>query len=239
MGLGEAAADEQAVAVRQAAVAQGVEEDERRARALERFEVVLIVEAEGLVAGDRDSHVPLAGSFERRDRRRQPGRARRDIANARKIDAPGDGAARGFDDRVAFRRLAGRRQAEMPLAHDDALIAADRAEDGNVGVAIERLPQLPGLPLRSDLVENDSGDPRLAVEGGIALHQRGDAASHAGGVDDEHDRRAEELRQRGARIGALDVDAVVQSLVSFDQGDVGAPARCARTWPGSRRRSGC
>ena len=110
----------------------------------------------------------------------------------------------------------------MPLAHGDALIPADRADDGNIGVAFERLPQLPGLPIRSDLVENDSGDPRFAVEGRIALHQRGDPASHAAAVDDEHDRRAEELRQSGAGIGALDIDAVVQALVSFDQGDVGA-----------------
>ncbi len=145
--------------------------------------------AERLVAGDCDAEVLRSRTHDRGERRRMGLRVRRDFANAGQIDASGDRVAGAFDDCVALGRLVRRRQAEMALAHNNALIAADRAEHRNVGVALQRLPQLGGLPFRSDLVENDARDLRVAVEGGVALHQGRHSARHAAGVDDKHDRR--------------------------------------------------
>ena len=121
VGLRKPAADEEAVAVRQATVAQGVEENQPRARAIEGLDVVLVIEAESLVPGDGDPDVMPSGAPEAA--RPAPGarRLRRPMSrSAPDVDALGDRPARRFDDRVALRRLARRREAEVALAHDDA-----------------------------------------------------------------------------------------------------------------------
>ena len=145
------------------------------------------------------------------------------------------GVPRGGDDRVGLQGLLRRRQAEMPLAHGEAFVAADGAEHGNVGVALERLDELRRLTLRPDLVEDDSGDPRFRVELRVAADQRRDAARHAEGVDDEHDRRAQQLGERRAGIAALQIDAVVQAFVALDDRDVARRATRERRSTESRR----
>ena len=126
----------------------------------------------------------------------------------------------------------------MPLNDIEPLVAADGAEHRQIGVALQRLPQLHLLPRGADLVEDDSGDPHLRIEGGVALHQRRDPARHAEGVDDHDDRRAEQLRQGRARIRAFEIETVVQSLVALDQRQIGVRGAAGECFKNFRRRLG-
>ena len=85
----------------------------------------------------------------------------------------------------------------MALVDSQAVVAADRAEDAQVGVILDRLPKLAFLPRRADLVEDHAGEFDLGIEILIAEQQRGDTARHADRVNDEHHRRAQQFRQGG------------------------------------------
>ena len=115
----------------------------------------------------------------------------------------------------------------MPLLDGEAAVAGQSAEHGNARIPLDGLPDFALLPRRADLVQDDARDLYLRVEDLIAQHQRSHPARHAERVDDEDDGRRGELRQRGARVLALKVDAIVQALVALDQREIRAGrARC-------------
>ncbi len=101
-------------------------------------------------------------------------------------------------------------------------VAGQRAEHRHVGVVLDHRAQLGLVAAAAELVEHDAGDADLAVEGLVAEDQRCDAARHALRVEHQQHRQAEHARQRRIAVAAVEREAVVEALVAFDEGDVGA-----------------
>ena len=72
--------------------------------------------------------------------------------------------------------------------------------------------------------QDHAGDVYRALKCLIAEDQRRDAASHAARVQHQHYRQIQKLRQRGIAVLSIEVNAVVQTVVAFDQAHVGARA---------------
>ena len=157
LGLGEAAADEEGVGGGQALIAQGVEKDQARAGAPQRLEIVLVIEPERGVARHRDAQVRSEAKPRAAWVRSAP-RGVRDGEQAIDVDPARDDVARARDGAQSIVGLARRRQPEVSLLDPQPFVAADRAEHGDVGVALERLTQLAFLPREADLVEDHAAN---------------------------------------------------------------------------------
>ena len=229
MGFRKAAADEQAVDMGQVAVGQGVEGDQFDAGHAEGLDIVGVIEPESRILGDGDTEVHA--------------RCRRSRFRARgqlwELGRAGDGEQEIEVD-LLFHRVGGRRQlgfgmapfvgrdkAEMTFGDAQLGIAPDGPEDRDVGEALDGGPQLGFVAVIGDVVEDDATDRQIGVEGLVADQQRRDAARHPGAVDDQNDRRSEELGHGGVAVAALDVGSVEQAVVALDDRDVavGAAAR--------------
>lgn len=78
------------------------------------------------------------------------------------------------------------------------------------------------MPVRADLVEDHPDDPDTGVEGNESLDDGADTTTCGGGVDHEHDRCLQQLRDvRGRREPLGAESAVVQAHHAFDHRDVG------------------
>ncbi len=219
------------------AVAQGVEKHQLCPGLLQGLEIVGVIKAKGGVAGDGQGHVG-------RRQGAQHGRrawflARRGRQQGVEIDALENGVPRVGDHFVAFARLAWRGQAEMAFVDIQAVSRPRAPSTLEIGVILDRLTQFAFLARAADLVQDDARDFDAAVEIPIAKQQGRDPARHANRVDDQHHRRAQELGQGGAESAPLGIDAVMQPLVAFDQGDIGVCHSRARTGEGFRLGFGC
>ncbi len=87
----------------------------------------------------------------------------------------GGGAFRGGDE------------AEVAAGGVQSLVAVQRAEDRHARPG-QGLADLGLVCDGADLVQDDSGDRDVAVEGGEAVDEGGDASRGAGHVDDEQHR---------------------------------------------------
>ena len=232
MHLGEAAAQEQSVYIRQRAVAQRVDGDQLGAAGAKRLQIPGIVEAEGGVPGDTQAHI----------------RGDLPLGRAAALDAPEGRVAAGHRQhpvQVHLRRyqvadaldrlrclgvFAGRHQADVPFRNIELLVLADGAEHGHVRVVRKRRAQLALVACAAHLIEYHATDANVVVgalaEALEAANHRCDAAGHAPGIDDQNHRRAEALRQRRVAVAAIQADAVEKPLGPFDDADVG-PGRVA------------
>ena len=98
------------------------------------------------------------------------------------------------------------------------------AEYRHIGVVLDDGAQFGFVATAAEAIEDDAGDADVAVEGLVAENQRRDAAGHAAGVEYQDDRQVEQVGQRGVAVGAVERQAVVESLVAFDQTDFGIVA---------------
>ena len=147
--------------------------------------------------------------------------ARRDLKQRVDVDLFGHRRRQPVDAVGGRVDLVGRDQAEVALGDLERGVALDRAEHGDVGIALERGAQLALVARPADLVEDHAGDAHLGIEVPVAENQRRDAAGHAHGIDHQHHRRAQQPRKRGVAVAALGIDAVEQSLVALDHGETG------------------
>jgi len=110
------------------------------------------------------------------------------------------------------------------VALDDgqAFVLVHGAQDRHVGVVLDHAAQPRFVTRAAEPVEDDAGDADVTIEGLIAEDERGDAAGHAAGVNDQHHRRPQQLRQGGVAVAAVQREAVVQPLVALDEGEIGA-----------------
>ena len=110
----------------------------------------------------------------------------------------------------------------MALRSRHAVVAAQRPDDRHAE-RLDRLAQEQLVVVGADLVDDDAGDLDVGVEGPVAVHDRGRAARHRGGVEDEQHGRAEQLRhvRRGGQLAAAR-GAVEEPHDALDHRDVGA-----------------
>ena len=105
----------------------------------------------------------------------------------------------------------------MALHDRQFRVTFNRAQDRHIGVVLDDGAQL-GLMTRStQLIQDDPGDAQLGIKGLIAEDQRCDAARHPLRVEHEDDREIEQMRQGSIAVAAIDGQAVIQTLVAFDQ----------------------
>ena len=110
---------------------------------------------------------------------------------------------------------------QVPRRHGERLAAGQRAEHRQPDLGRGRAQHLL-VPGRPDPVEHRTRQVDRGVEGTEAVQQRGDAARLAAGVDDQHDRRAEQpgdLRGRPRTVGQPPVE---QPHHALDDRDLGA-----------------
>ncbi len=110
----------------------------------------------------------------------------------------------------------------MTFDNGESVIAMHRSQHRYVGVVLDDGAQLRLVPGTAQLIEDDAGDADLGVEGLVAQDQRGDATGHAARVDDQHHRGFEQGGERRVAVAAVEAQAVVQTFVAFDQGDISA-----------------
>ena len=114
-----------------------------------------------------------------------------------------------------------RYEAQVTFNNAETVIVLQRADDRYLRVMLDHGAQFGFMPGSAQLVENNPGDPDLGIEGLIAQDQGGDAARHSARINDEHNRGFQQARQGGVAVTAVEVQAVIQSLVALDQADVG------------------
>ena len=170
-------------------------------------------------------------------------RARRDerVEVAARLDR---GAELG--ERLPRARLAlGRRhEAEVALGRGEGVVAAQDAEHRHAE-RLDGLAQQQRVALAADAVEDHAGDVDLGVVAGVAVDDGRCGARERGGVEDEHDGRAQELGHvgGGGQLAAAR-RAVVEAHDALDDGDVGPGAavtkeRCDAGRVRRGRRRGC
>ena len=101
------------------------------------------------------------------------------------------------------------------------------AEHRDVGVMFDHGAQFGFVTRAAELIQNYAGDADIAIECLVAEDQRGDAACHAAGVDDQHHRRGQQVGERGVGVRAIEIETVVQSFVAFDEADIRARRACS------------
>ena len=104
-----------------------------------------------------------------------------------------------------------------------SVVMVHGAEHRHVGVVLDHGPQLGLVARAAELVEDDSGNADTPVKRLVAEDQWRNAARHAARIDHQHHRRVQQCRQRGVGVAAVQIQPVVQTLVAFDQGDIGPP----------------
>ena len=129
-------------------------------------------------------------------------------------------------------------EAEIAFRDGKPRVAVQRAQHAHVRVMLDHHPQLRFVPAAAQVVEDHAGNLHVPVERLVAEDQRRDAARHAARIDDQDDRQAERLRQRGVAVAAVERQPVVEPLVALDDADVGRggmPAECAAVLGGLRK----
>ena len=217
-GLRKAASNIQAIHFRQLCIAQSIERHQLRSCRFQRVEVVGVVEAEGTVACDADTHLFSAGQgthfglvrngqrffFRQREQHVQIDLLRNGLADLLDLG----GRDMGF--------IAGH-QTEMAFDDAETLVVMDRADHRHVGVVFDDGAQLGFVPAATKIVEYDPGDVDIAVERLITEDQRCDTSRHAACVDHQHHRQVEQFGQSGIAVAAVQRQTVVQTLVALDQ----------------------
>ena len=109
----------------------------------------------------------------------------------------------------------------MAARGGERVVAAQAAQDGDAGRQ-QGVPDLVLVPLAGHPVQDHAGDPHPGVVAGEAQHRGGHAATGAGHVHDEHDRRVDQPGDVCGRGHALGADRpVVQAHHTLDDRDVG------------------
>ena len=220
--FGETAADDEAVHLGQRRRMQGIDIDQFHVGGAQAVDVLTVIKAEGLIVCNADAD-PFGGrgGF---GRQRCAGdwRAVGDRQQATEIDLRRHPFPNVLDPRQRGVLLVGRHQAEMALGDLHAGVVLHRADHLDVGVMLDHRAQLGFMAAAAEVVEDDAGDANVAVECLITKNQRGHPARHAARVDHQHHRRAEQLGERRVAVAAVEIEAVVQTLVAFDQADARA-----------------
>ncbi len=189
-----------------------------------------VEEGEGGIGRQRDA---LAG---RRQRGHVVGARRRQRRGERGDAVEVERALRHVGEPVEMpgevRVLAGLHQAEMALRQGQRRVPQDGADHRHA----DRLDGVGGqapVTLAAQPVEDDAGDPHVAVVGGEALGDGGGGLRLTGGVEHQDDRQAIEARQVGRRAGAAGHprNAVEKAHGALDDQQVhrlAPPARPAR-----------
>ena len=192
--LGETAAQEQRIDIRQARILKRVERDELGVGGAQRLKIAGIIKRKRGIARDADAHVGLHGyRTDRRARRNisQGGRRGSDCQQAVDIHLRGDVRGDGADLGVRRRGFVARYQSEMALDDGEGIVVMHGAEHRDVGVMFDHGAQFGFVTRAAELIQNYAGDADIAIECLVAEDQRGDAACHAAGVDDQHHRRGQ------------------------------------------------
>ena len=218
------------------AILQRVERHDLGAGLFQRLEVVRVIEAEGLVAGQADPHP------RRRSRPRwhapdvaaaEPARQRRAALRATRSSACRSTCA-AMRSPIGRTRCAAssssllRHQPQMALDQRQHRVVRHRAQHGHIGVVLDHRAQLGFVARAAELVQDHAGNPDARVEGLVPQDQRCDAACHAARVEHQHHRQVEQMGQRGVAVAAVQRQAVVQALVALDDADVRSGAMAAR-----------
>ena len=77
------------------------------------------------------------------------------------------------------------------------------------------------MSLAADLVENHAGNVDFGIKRLIAQDEWGNAAGHALHIYDQNHGRMGESCQRGITVAALNVESVIQALVTLNKGYIG------------------
>ena len=219
----KAAADKQAIQVGERQIPDHVEPDEFDAVAKKTLEIVGVVKAEGLVSGDADPQRSIQREhFRRRRCYRRIGaagrpRQRNDPVQVHMITNRIGKASDCLVCRPIFLR---RDETQMALLDHFAPEAGNRAQYRDIGVLLDGLDQFRLMARPTHPVQNDSAYPYLGVEVLISNQQWRNPPRHSHGVDHQHDRHIEQLRQGGIAVAAVDVHTVIQTLVALDDGNV-------------------
>ena len=96
----------------------------------------------------------------------------------------------------------------------------DAADDRYIGVVFNDGTQLGLVTAAAELIQDDAGNSDFTVKGLVAQDQRGDAACHAARIQYQHYRRFCQRGNGGVAVAAIEIKAVVQALVAFDQRNV-------------------
>ncbi len=91
----------------------------------------------------------------------------------------------------------------------------------HVRVMLDHGTQLGLMATTAQLIEDDTGDFYRGIESLVTKDQWCNAPSHATGIEDQDHRCAGECCQRRIAVTAVQVEAVIQTLVALDQADVG------------------
>ena len=86
---------------------------------------------------------------------------------------------------------------------------------------LDHSPKFVLMATAANLVQNDTGDAHARIERLVTQDQRCNATRHAPGIDDQDNGQAQQRRQCGVAVGAIECQTVIQALIAFDDADVG------------------
>ena len=69
---------------------------------------------------------------------------------------------------------------------------------------LDHSPKFGLMATAANLVQDDACDSHSGIEGLVAQDQRGNATRHSPGIDDQYNGQAEQFRQCGVAVGAIE-----------------------------------
>ena len=231
MELGVAAAEIEAVHVRQLVVVERAPEVELGAGLAKQVEILRVVELKCRVAGHADSYasgrdaLPLLGPTLAREGAPSRRLERRYLARERQQSVQIDGAVDGVAETAKLlgieHALGRRHQPEVSLRDRQRLVAGDGAERRRAARVGDRVEHRAAVGLAAHAVDDDAGEIERRVEILEAANHRRGAAGGCPGVHDQHNGRAQPLRDfRGRALLAPAVDAVEAPHHALDHREV-------------------
>ena len=176
-----------------------------------------VVEGECLVARDADAAVPrlrLALWHIDFELWRQAGQ----VQDGLDVKRLGDGCAHRLDGLTLALVLGDGHEAEVALRHLERIVAAQRAEHADARILHGAADHLL-MRRRAEPVEDDAGQVDLRVVVAEPAGNRRGRSAHRLDIEDEHDRRLEQLGDGRRGAHAL-TPAVVEAHDALDDGDI-------------------
>ena len=220
------AAEVEAVEVlRQRGVAQRREGGQFGPAALERFQVVGIIEVEGLIAGDAQANAPCHGCVSRAActaGQASSGTTTGQLHQPFHVEVPRAAVGQAVQGLVVQAALIGGDKSQVAAFERRQGPARHGAQERRQPGGGERLGQPGMVARRAGLVGDHAGQPHLRLELGESLDRGRQAAGGAVGRDRQHDRGRQQQGDLGrAPFQCRGRRAVEQAHDAFDHGQIG------------------
>ena len=109
----------------------------------------------------------------------------------------------------------------MALLDPGSGFPVDGPQQGQVRVVLHHPAQVGLVPAAAHLVEDETGNGQVRVEGQITQQERGQTPGHPLDIHQQQDRRPQQLGQLGVTVAAMQVRGIVEADIALNQTQVG------------------